>query len=235
MRPNIQKAVFAALAGVLLLPLAAFASVDYTAQDAAAVPMTAQTSLPQAGDQYCKAYRQLLVFDSVTYGANYNYDNLEGNLVAASIVLSYDNPSSNFTTWCAASSSLANFALGYDEGTPKYNALAAHFNLKSAWDRTKKAYKAWADAVAECMAKPLSTAGSCVCGLTGAVSLPILLANPHVGAIVAAASICGMLLIAVICIAVGDVAFYNSLYGGFLAIAPLFRRRRKLGRAEWTT
>ena len=61
--------------------------------------------------------------------------------------------------------------------------------------------------------------------------MPILLANPHVGAIIASCACVGMLLIATICIAVGDVAFYNSLYGGFLAIAPLLRRRRKLGRA----
>ncbi len=230
MKLNIQKAAIAALAGLLLLPLAAFAAVDYTLQDAAALPMTAQTDLPQAGDQYCKAYRQLLVFDHDTYSANYNYNNLEGNLVAASVVLSYDNSSSNFVTWSAVSSSLANYALGYDDGTPKDQALAAHVNLKQSWDKTKKAYKAWCDAAAECMAAPLSSAGSAVCGIGSGVSLPILLANPHVGAIVAAASICGMLLIAVICIAVGDVAFYNSIYGGFLAIAPLFRRRRKLGR-----
>ena len=76
MKLNIKKAVFAALAGLLLLPLAAFAAVDYTAQDTAALTMTAQTDLPQAGDQYCKAYRQLLVFDHDTYGANYNYNNL---------------------------------------------------------------------------------------------------------------------------------------------------------------
>jgi hypothetical protein len=231
MKLNIQKAAIAALAGLLLLPLAAFATVDYTPQDTAAIPMTAQTDLPQAGDQYVHAYRQLLVFDHDTYGANYNYNNLEGNLVAASVVLSYDNPSSNFATWTGVASSLANYALGYDDGTPKDQALAAHFNLRQSWQKTKTAYKAWCDAVAECMAAPLSSAGSCVCGLGGAVSLPILLANPHVGAIVAAASMCGMMLIAVICIAVGDVAFYNSIYGGFLAIAPLLRRRRKLGRA----
>lgn len=231
MKPNIQKAAIAALAGLLLLPLAAFAAVDYTLQDAAAVPMTAQTDLPQAADQFCHAYRQLLVFDSDTYGANYNYNNLEGNLVAASVVLSYDNPSSNFVTWSAVSSSLANYALGYDDGTPKDQALAVHINLKSAWDRTKKAYKAWADAIAECMAAPVSSIGSAVCGLGTAVSLPILLANPYVGAIVAVASICGLMLIAVICIAVGDVAFFNSIFGGFLAIAPLLRRRRKFGRS----
>jgi hypothetical protein len=230
MKLNIQKAAIAALAGLLLLPLMAFATVDYTPQDAAAVPMTAQTDLPQAGDQFCRAYRQLLVFDHDTYGANYNYNNLEGNLVAASVVLSYDNPSSNFATWTGVASSLANYALGYDDGTPKDQALAARVNLATSWGKIKQGYKAWADAVAECMAAPLSCAGSAVCSIGGAVSLPILLANPHVGAIVAAASICGMLLIAVICIAVGDVAFYNSVYGGFLAITPLFRRRRKLGR-----
>jgi hypothetical protein len=230
MKLNIQKAVIAALAGLLLLPLVAFATVDYNAQDAAAIPMTAQTDLPQAGDQYCRAYRQLLVFDHDSYGATYNYNNLEGNLVAASVVLSYDNPSSNFATWTAVSSSLANYALGYDDGTAKNQALAAHVNLATSWGKIKEGYKAWADAVAECMAAPVSSVGSAVCGLGTAVSLPILLANPHVGAIVATASLCGMLLIAVICIAVGDVAFYNSVYGGFLAIAPLFRRRRKLVR-----
>lgn len=231
MKLNIKKAVIAALAGLLLLPLAAFAAVDYTAQDTAALTMTAQTDLPQAGDQYCKAYRQLLVFDHDTYGANYNYNNLEGNLVAASVVLSYDNPSSNFATWSAVSSSLANYALGYDDGTPKDQALGVHINLKQSWDKTKTAYKAWADAVAICMAAPLSSVSSAVVGLGGAVSLPILLANPHVGAIIASCACVGMLLIATICIAVGDVAFYNSIYGGFLAIAPLLRRRRKLGRA----
>lgn len=229
MKLNIQKAAIAALAGLLLLPLAAFAAVDYTPQDAAAIPMTAQTALPQAGDQYIHAYRQLLVFDHDTYGANYNYNNLEGNLIAASVVLSYDNLSSNFATWNAVNASLANYALGYDDGTPKDQALAAHVNLKQTWDRTKTAYKAWADAVAECMAAPLSKIGGGICGIGSTVSLPILLANPHVGAIVASIAACGFLLIAVICIAVGDAAFYNSMWGGgLLAVIPYVRRRRRV-------
>ena len=88
------------LVAVALLPFAAHATeVDYDAVDEAALPMVAQTSLPQVADQFCRAYRQLLIYDHEEYENEYNYDNLEGSVVAASIVMHYDDPGSGFRTW----------------------------------------------------------------------------------------------------------------------------------------
>jgi len=90
----------------------------------ALLPLVAQTSLPQAADQFRRAYRQLLIYDHEEYENEYHYDNLEGSLIASSVTQTLDpdgwlsvQHSTLFLSYAAC------LSLGYSEGSAKLNAL----------------------------------------------------------------------------------------------------------------
>jgi len=185
----------------------------------ALLPLVAQTSLPQAADQFRRAYRQLLIYDHEEYDNDYNYNNLEGSVVAASVVLHYDTGYGRGSLWsCMDLTALAAQSLGYYEGSVKQNELSGDYpalgvGQSRSWYATKKGWEyAW-----ECMKSGFGGPGGVGAGvLTGAgwiAGLKVIGATTlRAFMIEGAMALCAG--IAVLCIIVGITASGYAMYYG---------------------
>jgi len=207
------------LVAVALLPLPAHATeVDYDAVDEAALPMVAQTSLPQAADQFCRAYRQLLIYDHEEYENEYNYDNLEGSLVASSVVLYYDEAYEDDLRWCAGEAGgLALYWMGYCEDSAKLTGLCGAFSaLGNAVSRWWHAEKTFGKYFWECLGSALDPAGRGAFLLSGAGGAAAIRAGSALAGATAFGLYCLYLGLGVcaVCILVGGTAYGSALYYG---------------------
>ncbi len=191
--------------------------VDYDAVDEAAVPMVAQTELPQAADQFFRAYRQLLIYDHEQYSADYNYDNLVGSLTASSVVVMFDE--NDITTDYRLSAmylaGLGFMGLGYDEGTDKLaGLLSARSALGNAVSRICHATGAAWDAIFECMSGAVAAPASWASALGGICGMGLGWAGIVAGFTVAGWCTVAGGAIAVLCILIGDINGLGALYYG---------------------
>jgi len=194
----------------------------------ALLPMVAQTSLPQVADQFCRAYRQLLVFDHEEYGNDYNYNNLEGSLVAGSVVLYYDGAGSSLGELMGTLCGLAAPGYGYGDGSAKSELLSSVQSwLGSAWNRLKSANAARKRAQAICMgtdtAQDFLTWGTLLASVGG---LGMLFGGGHACVAIAAVGLGLLTGVAVVCISVGTWAFWSTLFFGSVSfVVPPTRKR----------
>ena len=187
----------------------------------ALLPMVAQTSLPQAADQFCRAYRQLLIYDHEEYENEYNYDNHEGWLMAGSVVMSYDVSAPGFVVWMGVLSDYAADGLGYEDGSAKWEALnSAQPLIGATRQRIGAASTDFVDGIVECMdTKAFKVAGAIV----GGVALGLcLFATPAIGL---AAAGYGAIGLASVCLLIGVSAFLRTLIFGSIFICFPVRRK----------
>jgi len=185
--------------------------------------MVAQTSLPQAADQFCRAYRQLLIYDHEEYDNDYDLDNLEGSLIAGSIVATYDSPGVGFTGWLGVMAHYASDGLGYEDGSSRQQTLnSTQSFLGNAWRRIKSAASHMVHTTMECMGdEPIAFLFTCVAAVGFMVALFV---DPTKGGL---AALYGGGALATLCIAAGVAAFASTLFFGGISI-PWRRKPSRL-------
>jgi len=189
--------------------------VDYDAVDEAALPMVAQTSLPQAADQFRRAYRQLLIYDHEEYENEYHYDNLGGSLIASSVTQTLDpdgwlsvQHSTLFLSYATC------LSLGYSEGSAKLNALlSARDILGRAINRLLWGAGIGAAGLLECIGSPLSVGAGLMSGLVALGALSAVAAGATVPLWVAGIGALGG-MIAAVCLLVSWECAKAGLYYG---------------------
>jgi len=208
--------------------------VDYDEVDAAALPMAARTEQPQGADQFVKAYEQMLVYDCEEYGATYEYDNLVASVAAGAAVLAFDDYD-DYGFWAGTIVGLAQQALGYQDGTPKFDALLSDcaplaFSLK----KLEVAFSSGWGALLWCLDLPISKVLLPACGLVASVG--VIVGGVAV-AVCAKAAAAVYILWCVLCFTLGEIYFWYAVLLGVLPIAggARWRGRRlreRLGKGD---
>lgn len=228
MKPMALKTAFAlVLLSFVLLPFAAWATVDYDSVDEAALTMAAQTDVLQASDQFIRAYDQLLVYDHDEYSGDYNNQNLVGSISASSIILFIEGDGEGLCFWTGGTTGLSYLNLGYDEDSAKSDALADDsLSLSNVIHRIGAAFSSGWDGFAWCMwdeglLPALAAAGTIIRTVGPYISC-------GAGVLVAKGAAFVAVTWAVICILIADHDFLWTLACGsvLLGAGGLYRRRR---------
>jgi hypothetical protein len=228
MKPMAFKTTFAlVLFSFVLLPFAAWATVDYDSVDEAALTMAAQTDVIQASDQFIRAYDQLLVYDHDEFSSDYNYQNLIGSISAGSTVLFIDGDGEGLRFWTGSTTWLAYLNLGYDEDSTKSVALTGDcLSLSNALHRIRAAISCGWDGLIWCWwdegIKPAAVAAWALASDVG-----YFIAAGQGGALLYGGAVI-LVTWEVVCALIADHDFLWTLCFGsvFLGSAGSYRRRR---------